>query len=87
MTCEYLYKNECYNETPPTPGSSFSLCELSVMGWTGFQNEDNTDHVPLRVSSPTLLPGELCYFGIGELVNDGCRCFSNTLDSNNAERH
>lgn len=23
----------------------FSLCELSVVGWTGFQNEDNTDHV------------------------------------------
>lgn len=45
MTCEYLYKNECYNETPPTPGSSFGLCELSVVDWTGFQNEDNTDHV------------------------------------------
>lgn len=86
MTCEYLYKNECYNETPPTPGSSFSLCELSVVGWTGSKNEDITDHVLIK-GFPSLLPGEVCYLEMDELVNDGCWCFSNTLDSNNAERH
>lgn len=59
---------------PPPSGSSFSLCELCVMGWTGSQNEDNTGHVLIKGFPPSLLPGELCYFGMGELVNDGYWC-------------
>lgn len=73
----------------PQPLAPLSVC-VSCLSWIGLGSRMRTILImsSLRVSFPTLLPGELCYFRIGELVNDGHWRFSTpTLDSNNAERH
>lgn len=54
----------------PQPLAPLSVC-VSCLLWVGLGSRMRTilTMSSLRVSSPTLLPGELYYFGIGELVN------------------